>query len=87
MLLSIFVYVGVCIVGALYTCYISSHIAGGYGDIYHSGGYYIGSGYYNDVLEYDEEEQAWKKIGEMTLKRTQHAVSVINYNSIKDYCT
>ena len=40
-----------------------------------------------DVLEFSAEEEVWNKIGEMTMKRAQgHAVSVINYNAIKDYC-
>ena len=41
---------------------------------------------YNDVLEYDMEEQLWNTVGSMTMKRSRHAVSVINYNSIKDFC-
>ena len=42
--------------------------------------------YYDDVLEYDEQKQEWNKIGSMSIKRTEHAVTVVNYNSIKDYC-
>ena len=41
---------------------------------------------YDDVLEYDEESGVWKTIGSMSMTRGSHAVSVINYNSIKDYC-
>ena len=41
---------------------------------------------YNDVLEYDEESGVWITIGSMSIKRANHAVSVINYNSIKDFC-
>merc|ERR1712079_455792 len=53
-----------------------------------TGGYYYDDSTntwttYNDVLEYDEEEQVWNKIGTLTMKRRRHAVSVINYNSIK----
>ena len=40
----------------------------------------------NDVLEFSVGEQRWNKIGEMSMQRQYHAVSVINYNSIKDYC-
>ena len=42
--------------------------------------------YYDDVLEYDEQKQEWNPIGSMSLKRMGHAVAVVNYNSIKDYC-
>ena len=41
---------------------------------------------HDDVMEFDAEELVWNKIGSMLMKRTSHAVSVINYNSIKDYC-
>ena len=41
---------------------------------------------WDDVLEYDKEEQVWNKIGTISMKRYNHAVSVINYNSVKDYC-
>ena len=41
---------------------------------------------HEDVLEYDEEMQEWNKIGSMSIKRSNHAVTVVNYNSIKDYC-
>ena len=42
--------------------------------------------YYDDVLEYDEQKQEWNKIGSMSITRYNHAVTVVNYNSIKDYC-
>ena len=42
--------------------------------------------YYDDVLEYDEEKQEWNKIGSMSTTRESHAVTVVNYNSIKDFC-
>ena len=41
---------------------------------------------YDDILEYDEEKEEWNKIGTTSMKGAGHAVSVINYNSIKDYC-
>ena len=44
------------------------------------------AGILDDVLEYDEEKQEWNKVGTLTMRRENHAVSVINYNSIKDYC-
>ena len=37
-------------------------------------------------MEYDEESEAWNTVGSMSMTRRNHAVSVINYNSIKDYC-
>ena len=45
------------------------------------------STFYEDVLEYDAKSEVWKTIGTMTLKRSYHAISVINFNSIQDYCT
>ena len=41
---------------------------------------------YKDVLEFSAEEQTWKKVGSMNIERSSHAISVINYNSIEDYC-
>ena len=40
----------------------------------------------NDVLEFSAEKQEWTNVGSMLKKREDHAVSVINYNSIKAYC-
>ena len=56
--------------------------------IHNTGGYeYFGrQTYFDDVLVYDEEEQVWIKVGVMSQKKREHAVSVINFNSIKDYC-
>ena len=44
--------------------------------------------YHDDILEFSYFLffRVWTKIGEMSLHRENHAVSVINYNSIKDYC-
>ena len=53
----------------------------------YTGGVSVGSPYYDDILEYDVEEEAWSKVGSMSMKRASHAVSVINYLDIKDYCT
>ena len=59
-----------------------THIAGGIGD-------WDGSQYpiFDDILEFDETEEDWKKVGAMSVKRFDHAVAVINYNSIVEYCT
>ena len=40
----------------------------------------------DDVLQFDAEEGQWTKIGSMKISRYAHAVSVINYNSVKEYC-
>ena len=53
----------------------------------YTGGVGVGSPYYDDILEYDVEEEAWSKVGSMSMKRASHAASVINYLDIKDYCT
>ena len=55
--------------------------AGGVSDIWDSD-----RTFYDDVLEFDAEEGVWKEIGSMSIKRQAHAVSVINYEAIKDYC-
>ena len=47
---------------------------------------YYGTVVYDDVLEYDEQKKEWNKIGSMSIKRREHAVTVVNFNSIKDYC-
>ena len=60
----------------------SLHIAGGYYYDY----YTYTPTHYDDVLEYDEEMQEWKKIGSMSIKRVNHAITVVNYDSIKEYC-
>ena len=41
----------------------------------------------NDVLEFDVDEEVWTKIGTMSVQRSAHAVSVINYLAIEEYCT
>ena len=53
---------------------------------FHNAGGYSYNDDNNDVQEYDVENHLWIKIGEISMKRSYHAVSVINYNSIKDYC-
>ena len=40
----------------------------------------------DDVLQFDAEEGQWTKIGSMKISRYAHAVSVINYNSVREYC-
>ena len=62
----------------LYKHYNSLHNAGGT--------YWDGSTYYDDVLEYDEQKREWNKIGSMSITRSFHAVTVVNINSIMEYC-
>ena len=48
-----------------------------------------GGGYNDDILMFDPESGSngqWRRIGTMKMKRRGHAMSVINYNQIKDYC-
>ena len=40
--------------------------------------------YLNDILEF--KDGSWKNVGAMSSKRSYHAVSVINYLEIEDYC-
>ena len=54
--------------------------------LHNAGGWGSNSETLDDILEYDEEKQEWNKIGTISMKRELHAISVINYNSIKDYC-
>ena len=41
----------------------------------------IGTGY-----EFDPVVEEWTRIGNLKVPRQNHAVSVVNYNSIKEYC-
>ena len=41
---------------------------------------------HDDILEFNAEDGTWSKVGSMLLNRAQHAVSVINYLEIADYC-
>ena len=55
--------------------YIRSNTAGGY----------AGDGdYYDDILEYDPEEDSMVLVGEMIQARSYHAISVVQ---AKDYAT
>ena len=42
--------------------------------------------YHDDILQFDPESPKWDQIGKMKQKRTNQAISIINYNSVKDYC-
>ena len=62
---------------------VTLSMAGGVGDWDWDSNTYIK---YDDILEFDEEELVWNKIGSMSITRYDHAVTVINYLSIVDYC-
>ena len=40
----------------------------------------------DDILEFNAEEGTWTTVGSMVVSRGQHAVSVINYLEIAEYC-
>ena len=40
----------------------------------------------DEILQFDAETREWELIGHMRLARGQHAISIINFNEIKDYC-
>ena len=41
---------------------------------------------YADILEYSEGNGKWTRVGEMSGKRSFHAVSIVEYANFKDYC-
>ena len=52
------------------------------------GEYYIGgSTYYDDILEYDPEEDSLVTAGQMTRPRAWHAISVVNTEQYDMWCT
>ena len=40
----------------------------------------------DDILEFNAADGTWSKVGSMLFSRREHAVSVINYLEIADYC-
>ena len=42
--------------------------------------------YLDDILEFDEVAGTWQPIGKMRHTRSKHAMSVVNFNEVKDYC-
>ena len=42
--------------------------------------------YLDDILEFNENSGEWQQIGKMRRTRVDHAMSVVNYNEVKDYC-
>ena len=53
--------------------------------VYVSGGGCIGVTY-SDILTWDPELSSWSKVGDMTRDRSYHAVTVVNYDVISQYC-
>ena len=41
---------------------------------------------YDDILEFNTEDGTWIEVGSMVISRSDHAVSVINYREIAEYC-
>ena len=58
-------------------------------DILIAGGeYYIGgSTYYDDILEYDPEEDSLVTVGQMTEARAWHAITVVQTEEYDQWCT
>ena len=42
--------------------------------------------YLDDILEFNEVAEEWQQIGKMRRTRSKHAMSVVNYNEVKEYC-
>ena len=42
-------------------------------------------GFHDNVYEYDEVLGVWTNIGKMSMKKAGHALSIINFNEVKDY--
>ena len=41
---------------------------------------------YADILQFSEGEEMWTRVGEMSLSRSNHAVTTVNFNDFKKYC-
>ena len=42
--------------------------------------------YYDTILEFNEETGEWSQLDRMTVGRYIHAVSVVNYDYVMQYC-
>ena len=62
---------------------MTSLFVGGYGGGWVNDVWYLG--FLDDVYEYDEVLGVWTNIGKMSMKKSGHALSVINFNEVKDY--
>ena len=54
------------------------------GTVYVTGGY--GDTYLSDIQTWDPELSSWSKVGDMARDRSYHAVTVVNYHVISQYC-
>ena len=55
------------------------------GTVYVTGGYGDGT-YLSDIQTWDPELSSWSKVGDMARDRSYHAVTVVNYDVISQYC-
>ena len=39
----------------------------------------------DNIIEYNHQNEEWQQIGTMTMKRSDHAVTVVNYDEYEDY--
>ena len=62
---------------------LTSLFVGGYGGGWVNDVWYLG--FLDDVYEYDEVLGVWTNIGKMSMRKSGHALSVINFNEVKDY--
>ena len=42
--------------------------------------------YQSDILTWDPELSSWSKVGDMAVARSGHAVTVVDYDVISQYC-
>ena len=42
--------------------------------------------YIADILEFSDSEEKWTKVGEMAKSRQDHAVSIVDFEDLKNYC-
>ena len=54
------------------------------GTVYVTGGY--GDTYLSDIQTWDPELSSWSKVGDMARDRSYHAVIVVDYAVIGQYC-
>ena len=55
------------------------------GTVYVTGGY-DGGTYLSDIQTWDPELSSWSKVGDMARDRSYHAVIVVDYAVISQYC-
>ena len=55
------------------------------GTVYVTGGF-DHYGTYNDIQTWDPELSSWSQVGDMAVARASHAVTVVDYDVISQYC-